>query len=75
MKSINIIFLLSACFIFSCQLDNQNDNSNNLIDGFKDPPINAKPKGYWCLVNGNFDLTQMTNELKEYKIWKARLLG
>jgi len=32
-----------------------------------DPPVSARPKGYWCLVNGNFDLSRMTEELREFK--------
>jgi len=36
-----------------------------LEDGFKNPPISARPRAYWCWVNGNFDLSRLTEELKE----------
>jgi len=36
----------------------------SIEEGFKNPPVSTKPKGNWCLVNGNFDLTQMTGDSK-----------
>jgi len=41
--------------------------SQKLEENFLDPPISTRPKGYWCLVNGNFDLSRMTEELREFK--------
>ncbi len=41
--------------------------SQTLEENFLDPPVSARPKGYWCLVNGNFDLSRMTEELQEFK--------
>lgn len=38
-----------------------------LRQGFAEPPMDARPRGYWCLVSGAFSLSEMTNELKEYK--------
>jgi hypothetical protein len=35
--------------------------------GFKDPPLYSRPKGFWCWVNGNFDLVRISQELEESK--------
>jgi hypothetical protein len=52
-----ILFLLTAVHSLMGQ---------TLEDGFKDPPVTARPKGYWVFVNGNFDLSVMTAELEEF---------
>ncbi|MGB3617104.1 MAG: glycosyl hydrolase [Catalinimonas sp.] len=41
--------------------------AQSLEAGFDDPPVSARPKGYWVLVSGNFSLSRMTEELREYK--------
>ncbi|MBI9070232.1 MAG: hypothetical protein JEY94_01455 [Melioribacteraceae bacterium] len=61
---ITLVILYFSSAIFAQQIIGDGDC---LSEGFKNPPTSAKPKGYWCLVNGNFDLTQMTKELREYK--------
>ncbi|MDD2797667.1 MAG: glycosyl hydrolase [Bacteroidales bacterium] len=33
--------------------------------GFEKPPMEAKPRAYWCWVEGNFDLKKLDLELKE----------
>ncbi len=38
-----------------------------LKKGFIDPPIEARPIAYLCLVNGNYNLTQLTYEMEEAK--------
>lgn len=38
-----------------------------LEEGFKDPPVSARPKGYWAWINGNVDLSQLTRELEMAK--------
>ncbi|MEN8193481.1 MAG: glycosyl hydrolase [Bacteroidota bacterium] len=60
------IFLIVVFLIVGCVSEHEKSLSK-LEKGFFDPPNSAKPKGYWCLVNGNFDLEQMTKELKEFK--------
>jgi len=39
----------------------------SLEDGFKNPPVSVRPKGYWDWMNGNFDLTRLTYELEQAK--------
>ena len=38
-----------------------------LSEGFVDPPVSVRPKGYWDWMNGNFDLERLTIELEEAK--------
>jgi hypothetical protein len=38
-----------------------------LEDGFKNPPIDARPKGLWTWVNGNFNYPQIKSELEMAK--------
>ncbi len=39
----------------------------SLDEGFRDPPVSVRPKGYWDWMNGNFDLARLTLELEEAK--------
>ncbi|MFO7933431.1 MAG: glycosyl hydrolase [Bacteroidales bacterium] len=36
-------------------------------EGFRDPPLQVRPKGYWDWINGNFDLERLTVELEKAK--------
>ncbi|MCC5928853.1 MAG: hypothetical protein JJU28_06375 [Cyclobacteriaceae bacterium] len=38
-----------------------------LASGFKDPPVEARPRGLWDWVNGNFSFSAITRELEEAK--------
>ncbi|MEE9431649.1 MAG: glycosyl hydrolase [Melioribacteraceae bacterium] len=67
MKTNQLVLFLSFIIFISNFTLGQEKKFSDLETGFLNPPISAKPKGYWCLVNGNFDLTQMTIELKEFK--------
>ena len=66
---IQLVVILTA--LSSCQ--QQKDPSANdasvvsLEEGFKDPPVSVRPKGYWDWMNGNFDLSRLTTELEEAK--------
>jgi len=39
----------------------------SLEDGFRDPPVSVRPKGYWGWMNGNFNLSRLTYELEQAK--------
>ena len=43
----------------------QGSASGSLEEGFKDPPVSVRPKGYWDWMNGNFNLERLTYELEE----------
>ncbi len=39
----------------------------DLLPGFRDPPLSARPAVYWSWINGLTDRAQMTRELEELK--------
>ncbi len=39
----------------------------DLLEGFRQPPLSARPAVYWAWVNGLMDKAQMTRELEELK--------
>ena len=61
-----LIFVLTSC---QQQKDPSGLDSTfvSLEEGFKDPPVSVRPKGYWDWMNGNFDLARLTIELEEAK--------
>lgn len=38
-----------------------------LEEGFKNPPVEAKPRAYWAWMNGIYSLPQITRDLEEVK--------
>jgi len=66
---IQLVVLLTA--LSSCQQQKDPSASNSpmvsLEEGFMDPPVSVRPKGYWDWMNGNFDLDRLTTELEEAK--------
>ena len=71
MRKIFIQLAILLTTLNSCQ--QQEDPSGldspkvSLEEGFKDPPVSVRPKGYWDWMNGNFDLSRLTYELEEAK--------
>ena len=55
----------------ACQQQIQTGESDSvsisLEEGFNNPPVSVRPKGYWDWMNGNFDLERLTYELEEAK--------
>ena len=43
------------------------NESDSLEEGFKNPPMQARPRAYWAWMNGNVNLPRLTYELEEYK--------
>ena len=43
------------------------DTAVSLEEGFRNPPVSARPKAFWDWLNGNFSLSQITYELEEAK--------
>ncbi|MGK7397389.1 MAG: glycosyl hydrolase [Candidatus Cyclobacteriaceae bacterium M3_2C_046] len=61
------VFLL---VMISCQPESDQSRQNSietLIREFENPPVSARPKGFWCWINGNFDLERITLELEQSK--------
>ncbi len=68
-----VIFLISAGLIFigtiSCEVqsDNSEEVYRQLEEGFKNPPVTARPKNYWWWMNGYTDPATMIKELEDMK--------
>ncbi len=63
MKKI-IIILVAILSLSECNSPNQN---TDLIDGFKDPGNEARPRAYWNWLNGDVSLEGLTRDLEEAK--------
>ena len=59
------ILLLSTCSAPSEPVSV--GNYDQLVEGFKNPPITARPRGLWDWLNGNFSLPAITQEMEEAK--------
>ncbi len=62
MKKVTVFVFLLTCFI-NCY----SQSFLSIENGFKDPPVTARPKALWPWVNGNASLSQITYELEEAK--------
>ncbi len=67
-----IVQLIAILMAFTgCQLEKDHSRFDasmiSLEEGFTDPPVSVRPKGYWDWMNGNFDLARLTYELEEAK--------
>ena len=51
----------------SCCLPAFDLYSQTLQSQFRNPPMEAKPRGYWIWAHGNFDYATIDHELKEFK--------
>ncbi|HTE25891.1 glycosyl hydrolase [Flavitalea sp.] len=62
-----VVFLLLVILGEVQKINAQSTGVTILQQGFKDPPINARPKALWPWVNGNVSLSQITYEMEEAK--------
>jgi hypothetical protein len=66
-----LVFLGLIISFYSCETKKSQPGAqkaeNYLEDGFKNPPMPARPRAYWAWINGNVNLPQLTRELEEYK--------
>ncbi len=71
MKKILIQLIALMIALTGCQQQKDHSGFNpsmiSLEEGFNDPPVSVRPKGYWDWMNGNFDLSRLTKELEEAK--------
>ena len=61
----HLSFALLA-MVVTCQVSSYAAESG-LLEGFRDPPLSARPSVYWVWVNGLTDKARMTRELEEFK--------
>ena len=69
MKRYTCAFLLLS-FLLACQPDIEKADTTNITyleAGFKNPPLDARPKALWDWVDGNFEKSEITRELEEAK--------
>jgi hypothetical protein len=43
------------------------EKGRRLAEGFQNPPIDARPRGLWTWVNGNYDSTEIRREIRMAK--------
>ncbi len=65
MRHIAIVFLLAIAGV--CLSAAGAPTQPDLAEGFRNPPLSARPAVYWAWVNGLTDKAQMTRELEELK--------
>ncbi|MGA0559239.1 glycosyl hydrolase [Larkinella sp. VNQ87] len=70
MKPLLLLFLLS---VLAGNLPAQQPSDQFIRDGFKNPPIPARPKTYWWWLNGSVDTVRLKEELRAMQ--KAGLGG
>jgi hypothetical protein len=69
----NLLWLLPGILLsfYSCHtaaLKNESSQpGDSLAEGFRNPPVSARPRAYWAWINGNVNLPRITYELEEYK--------
>lgn len=66
MKS-HIVILVFLALMACKEIESSKTNNNSLETGFDSIPMEARPRGLWAWVNGNFDKESITQELKESK--------
>jgi hypothetical protein len=59
--------VLSAILAVCCLCVGPEVRGADLSEGFRDPPLSARPAVYWAWLNGLTDRAQMTRELEELK--------
>jgi len=66
---ISLVLWLIACTACQQQLKTETSDSEfvSLEEGFRNPPVSVRPKGYWDWMNGNFDLARLSYELEQAK--------
>lgn len=69
MKTILIPISILLVVASACQDQIKPDVKDGVLisleEGFENPPLSVRPKGYWDWMNGNFDLERLSYELKE----------
>jgi len=65
--SVGYIPVLLIFLSLACINSGSGQKMNDLIIGFENPPVDARPKSFWTWANGNFDLHQISVEMKEAK--------
>ncbi len=65
-KLLNRIFQLIFC-LFLAGCNNEMPQDDHLIEGFRNPGVEARPRAYWNWLNGDVSLSGITRDLEEAK--------
>lgn len=65
-KRLNYFLVLISLFLYA-HASGQADSIISLDAGFKNPPVEARPRALWPWLNGNASLGQITFEMEEAK--------
>jgi hypothetical protein len=71
-----LMIIIIWFILISCEKQ-QMETVTPLKPGFVNPPLDSRPRGYWCWIDGNVDTNRLTAELIEardkgmggYDIW------
>ncbi|MGK7396000.1 MAG: glycosyl hydrolase [Candidatus Cyclobacteriaceae bacterium M3_2C_046] len=66
----NFVFFIFMFLLFSCQneqIENSGETINNLVKEWQNPPVDARPRGLWTWVNGNYDSAEIWREIRAVK--------
>jgi len=64
-----VIFLI-VISLFACEADppeTESGMADQLAEGFQNPPVDARPRGLWTWVNGNYDSLEIWREIEAAK--------
>ena len=66
---INFAFLAMLLMAMSCtnMSGSPSEEGTRLAEGFLNPPLDARPRGLWTWVNGNYDSTEIWREIRMAK--------
>ena len=71
LRKLSIILTVLLAGIFILYTANagiqKGGGKSTLAEGFKKPPLEARPRAYWVWMNGNYSLPQITRDLEEAK--------
>ncbi len=67
MKNFLLPGLLGILILFPCCNNHSGETYTKLQEGFKNPPLEARPRALWAWVDGNFELSEITREMEEAK--------
>lgn len=65
--SLFLFITVFSVLAVNCFKNDRQRNTEQLSEGFLDPPANARPWAYWVWTNGNFNYSRITYELEDIK--------
>ena len=66
----NLTIFFTLIFLLACESDKPETESGmaeQLAENFQNPPVDARPRGLWTWVNGNYDSLEIWREIEAAK--------